>query len=112
VLASTTAADVTGFVTAGLLSVVGLLVLPARREKARRELAAKVQSLREKLVAALTASFEMEKERSLAQVRRSIGPYAAFVDGERERLDEARAALGRLEGDLDALEPRVAAFGR
>jgi small GTP-binding protein len=111
-LASTTAADVTGFLTAGVLSVVGLMVLPARREKARRELAGKVQSLREKLVAALTASFERERERSLAHVRASVAPYADFVAQERERLDEARAALARIDADLESLLARAEAFGR
>ncbi|HXY40021.1 MAG TPA: dynamin family protein, partial [Vicinamibacteria bacterium] len=45
-LASTTAADVSGFLAAGMLAVVGLLVLPARRQQARRHLAGKVASLR------------------------------------------------------------------
>jgi small GTP-binding protein len=111
-LASTTAADVTGFLTAGVLSVVGLLVLPARREKARRELAAKVHALRAKLAAALVTSFDRERERSLAQVRESIAPYATFVSGERRRLDEARTALARLADSLDDLAQRAAAFGR
>jgi small GTP-binding protein len=109
-LAGTTAADVTGFLTAGVLSVLGLLVLPARREQARRELASKVQALRGKLVAALTASFERERSRSLAHVRESVAPYAQFVDAERERLAEARSALAALEGELDTLTTRVAAF--
>jgi GTP-binding protein EngB required for normal cell division len=112
VLAGTTAADVTGFLTAGVLSVVGLLVLPARREKARRELSAKVQSLRGKLVAALTASFERERERSLAQVRASIEPYAAFVRAEQERLGKAAEAIAALASELERLSARVEAFGR
>jgi GTP-binding protein EngB required for normal cell division len=112
VLAGTTAADVTGFLTAGVLSVVGLLVLPARREKARRELSAKVQSLRGKLVAALTASFERERERSLAQVRASIEPYAAFVRAEQERLGKAAEAIAALASELERLSTRVEVFGR
>jgi GTP-binding protein EngB required for normal cell division len=112
VLAGTTAADVTGFLTAGVLSVVGLLVLPARREKARRELSAKVQSLRGKLVAALTASFERERERSLAQVRASIEPYAAFVRAEQERLGKAAEAIVALASELERLSTRVEVFGR
>ena len=44
-LASTTAADVSGLLAAGSLAALGLLVLPARRQQARRELAAKVASL-------------------------------------------------------------------
>jgi small GTP-binding protein len=112
ILAGTTAADVTGFLTAGVLSVVGLMVLPARREKARRELAGKVKALREKLVAALTASFSRERDRSLEQVRASLGPYSSFVTQERARLDEAHAALAGLSGDVDALVAGAEAFGR
>jgi small GTP-binding protein len=112
ILASTTAADVTGFLTAGVLSVVGLMVLPARREKARRELAGKVKVLREKLVAALGVSFSRERDRSLDQVRASVAPYSAFVAQERGRLDEARAALAGIAADIDALLARAEAFGR
>ena len=71
-LASTTAADVTGILAAGVLSLVGLFLLPARREKARRELAAKVAAVREKLMASLTASFETERERAAARVREAV----------------------------------------
>lgn len=111
-LAGTTAADVTGFLTAGVLSVLGLMVLPARREKARRELAGKVQSLRAKLVAALTASFERERDRSLDHVRAAVEPYASFVAQERKHLDEARAALAGIEADVESLLARAEAFGR
>ena len=111
-LASTTAADVTGFLTAGVLSVVGLMVLPARRERARRELAAKVKALRERLVVALGVSFERERARSLALVRSAVEPYRAFVARERAGLDEARLALASIEGDLDALLARAETFGR
>jgi hypothetical protein len=106
-LASTTVADVTGILAAGVLSLVGLFLLPARREKARRELAAKVGAVREKLMASLTASFEGERDRAAARVREAVSPYAAFVHGERRRLDEARTALDRLGADLDGLDGRL-----
>lgn len=107
-LASTTVADVTGILAASLLSIVGLFLLPARREKARRELAAKVGAVREKLMASLSASFGSERDRAAARVREAVAPYAAFVRGEEQRLGEARAALGRLGAALDALDARVA----
>ena len=91
-LASTTVADVTGILAAGVLSLIGLFLLPARREKARRELAAKVTAVREKLMASLTATFEAERDRAAARVREAVSPYAAFVRREKERLDEARAS--------------------
>jgi len=110
VLASTTAADVTGILAAGALSLIGLFLLPARREKARRELAAKVAAVREKLMASLTASFEAERDRAASRVREAVSPYAAFVRREKERLDEAQGALARLGAALDDLSGRVAAL--
>jgi small GTP-binding protein len=107
-LASTTVADVTGILAAGVLSLIGLFLLPARREKARRELAAKVGAVREKLMASLSASFEAERDRAAARVREGVSPYAAFVRGEKQRLVEDRAALDRLGAALDGLVARVA----
>ena len=89
-LASTTAADVTGILAAGALSLIGLFLLPARREKARRELSAKVSAVRAKLMSSLTASFETEHERAATRVREAVAPYAEFVRHERERLEQAR----------------------
>jgi small GTP-binding protein len=109
-LASTTVADVTGIVAAGMLSLIGLFLLPARREKARRELAAKVTAVRAKLMVSLTASFEAERDRAAARVREAVSPYAAFVRRERERLDDARAGLARLDQDLEGLTTRIDAF--
>ncbi len=111
-LASTTAADVSGFLAAGTLALLGLLVLPARRQQARRELARKVASLREQLLAALRASFERERARSLARVREVTAPYEAFVRTERERLEEARGALAALGREVDLLAEQVRGFGR
>jgi hypothetical protein len=109
-LASTTAADVTGILAASMLSLLGLFLLPARREKARRELAAKVTAVREKLMASLTASFESERDRAAVRVREAVSPYAAFVRREKERLVEARTRLERLGADIEGLTTRVDAL--
>lgn len=109
-LATTTAADVTGLVAAGALSVMGLFVLPARRRKARAELAARVKTLREKLVASLTASFGAERDRSRERVKDAMAPYSRFVRTEGDRLREAEQALGGLRDGLAALEGRVDAL--
>jgi small GTP-binding protein len=106
-LASTTAADVTGILAAGALSLIGLVLLPARREKARRELAAKVSTLRERLMRSLTASFEAERARATARVREATTPYAAFVGRERQRLAQARATLDALAARLEELLSRL-----
>jgi small GTP-binding protein len=111
-LATTTAADVTGIVAASMLSLIGLFLLPARREKARRELAAKVSAVREKLMASLTTSFEAERDRAATRVREAVSPYASFVRREKQRLDEARGGLERLGAALDGLAARVDALSR
>ena len=111
-LASTTAADVSGFLAAGTLVALGLLVLPARRRRARRELAQKAALLREKLGAALGGSFDRERERSAARVRGAIEPYAGFVAGERQRLEGAQQDLSRLAAEAEALRSRIESFGR
>jgi small GTP-binding protein len=110
VLASTTVADVTGLLAAGALSVLGLLVLPARRARARADLAGKVAALREKLIGALAPAFERERDRSQQRIREAIAPWARFVRTERERLEEARSALARIGSGADALAARLAAL--
>ena len=111
-LASTTAADVTGLAAAGALSVIGFLILPARRRQARAELAGRVRALREKLVASLTESFERERGRAGQRIRDAIAPYSRFVRTEVDRLGTARTALRGLEDELAALAVRVESFGR
>ncbi len=111
-LASTTAADVTGLAAAGALSLIGFLILPARRRKARSELAARVAQLRDRLSTALRESFERERDRSAGRIREAIAPYARFVRSERLGLEEASAALTRIGRDLETLGARVEALGR
>jgi small GTP-binding protein len=110
-LAGSTAADVSGFLAAGTLAALGLLVLPARRRRARRELAAKVATLRERLLAAFRRSFEAERERAGARVRTAVAPYEAFVRDERGRLEQARCELARAAEGLNALRSRLEALG-
>lgn len=110
-LASTTAADVTGILAAGALSVIGLVLLPARREKARRELAAKVAAVRERLMAALAACFDAERSGAAARVRAAVAPYAGFVAREEEGLSRARASLAALGARLEDLALRVQRTG-
>ena len=107
VLASTTLADVTGILAAGAVSVLGLLVLPTKREMAKNELRGKVAAMRGRLMEALTGQFDHELERSINRLREGMGPYTRFVRSEGERLAEARDALRRLREALLALKERV-----
>jgi len=109
-LASTTLADVTGILAAGALSVVGLLVIPARRRAARSQLQAKVAELRTRLMTTLDQQFERELERSVHRIEEAIAPYTRLVRSERDRLESARRELGeirdgfeRIKGQLDTV---------
>jgi hypothetical protein len=108
--ATTTFADVTGILAAGALSVMGLLVLPARRARARRELREKVAAMREKLMRALTQSFEGELSASQRRILDAIAPYSRFVRSEAERLRGQRAELEALRDGLEAVKGRVEAL--
>lgn len=106
-LATSSAVDVTGIMAAGAISVLGLLVLPARRRAAHAELRAKVRQMRERLMAALTGQFDIEVERSAHRMQEAIAPYTRFVRAERERLTSARDALRGLRGELERLKAAI-----
>lgn len=110
-LATTTFADVTGLLAAGTLSVIGLLLLPARRRQARRHLRERVTAMRGTLMARLGDAFEQELSRSLGRLGEALGPYTRFVRAERERLQAQRHEIDRLTGELLALRGRVEAVG-
>ena len=110
ILASSAAVDVTGILAAGSLSVLGLLVLPARRAGAKTELREKVAAMRSKLMTALEQQFAREMEASLVRIREAIGPYTRFVRSERERLGALREELQRIRHGIARLRSEVDAL--
>jgi small GTP-binding protein len=106
-LATTTFADVTGVMAAGALSILGLLLLPARRQTAHRQLRARVAVMRETLMATLSSSFDGELERSRGRILEAIAPYSRFVRSEGERLRGQRGELTALRSELEALKARI-----
>jgi small GTP-binding protein len=110
VLASTTMADVTGILAAGALSALGLLVLPARRGAAKNELRAKVETMRGRLMEALTRQFDEELDRNLRRIAEAMSPYTRFVRAERELLGTVREDLQRLRDGLGRVRAEVEAL--
>jgi small GTP-binding protein len=110
-LATTTVADVTGLLAAGTLSLVGLLLLPARRRRARLELRERVTAMRETLLARLNDAFEREIARGLEGIGEALGPYTRFVRAERERLTALRDGIDSSLAAIQALRARVEALG-
>src|SRR5688572_12029058 len=106
-LATSSVVDVTGIMAAGAISVLGLLVLPARRRQATAELRQKVHDMREKLMGALTGQFDREVERSAQKVQEAVGPYTRFVRAERRRLTSTREELRRIRAELERLRAAI-----
>ena len=106
-LATTTMADMTGILAAGALSVLGLLILPARKSAAKIELRAKVEDMRARLMSALTSQFDEELEKSLQRIREAVSPYTRFVRSEKERLTDVRQDLRRLKDGLERIRAEV-----
>ena len=104
----TALADFTGILAAGALAVVGLLVIPAKRRRAKNDLRNKLEDLRERLMEAMTGEFERELEKSLRRLREAIAPYTRFVRAERQKLtrvegelDEIRSSLGKIQASIE-----------
>ncbi len=92
-VASTAAADITGILAAGVLAALGLLVIPAKRRRARAELREKVTTLRAHLGAALKSEFDAAQARNAQRLADGLAPYARFVRAEQARWTEVRSAL-------------------
>lgn len=106
-LATTTFADVTGILAASALAVVGLFVIPVRRAQAKAAMRARIEGMRQQLVAAVTAQFDREVERSLTRVGDAVAPYTRFVAAEQLRLNATREALRAAQQELGGLQRRV-----
>ena len=107
--ATTAAADITGFVMAGLVATLGFFIIPARRRRARTEIRHKVSALTSELRSALHTEFERAQERSAHRFADAIGPYSRFVRAERDRWEARHAGLTRLRTEAAQL---VAALQR
>ncbi len=107
-LATTTAADVTGLAAAGLLAAIGLFILPTRRRRAKTELREKVALLRSTVMQGLNEQFEAEAQRGVARIRETIAPYSRFVRSETEHLEGQQSRLNGLADRLTLLRGRIA----
>lgn len=107
--ASSAAADVTGILLASVVAMMGFLVIPARRRKARREMQEKISQLRLRLADALRTEFERARDRGQTRIDDAVAPYSRFVRAERERWLEAQSILHSLRDRAAAFRDRLAA---
>ena len=106
-LASSALGALSGVLAASSLSVGGVLLLLARRKRAKAEFRDKVATLRQTILARLKASFDRETGQSRKRALEAIEPYRRFVHAERDRLRNQRAELTTLRDSLQVLKARV-----
>ncbi len=99
--------DVTGVLVAGVIAVLGLFIIPYKRQQAKDRFREKIQDLRERLNKVLRSQFLSEAERTITRLREGVAPYTRFVRAERERLARAQQQLTRARNDLTRLQARV-----
>jgi small GTP-binding protein len=107
IILHTALADFTGILAASTLAVVGLLIIPAKRRRAKNELHDKLEDLRQRLMTAMTAEFERELSHSLQRLREAIAPYTRFVRAEKEKLAQVEGELDDLCATLGQLRLRL-----
>ncbi|MDY6874082.1 MAG: dynamin family protein [Chloroflexota bacterium] len=103
VLATTMAADVTGILAASVVAVLGLLVIPSQRRKAKRDLHDRMKNLREGLINSLREEFKKELDRSVARIEEVVAPYSRFVRAETAQTDNVIEAMHAAKLEIDRL---------
>ncbi len=94
---TTLSLDVTGTIGLTLLAVAGLFILPHRRARLKRELAQKLETLREELAATLEQRFREQLHSYTKQLREVFGPELESTRTQESQLEGARTHLDQLD---------------
>ena len=92
--------DFTGLLAGTAVAVLGLLIIPAKKRRAKRDLHNKLEDLRQRLIEAMTGEFETELAKSLQRLRDAIAPYTRFVRSERKNLTQIDSQLDDISSSL------------
>ena len=96
--------DFTGVFAGVAAAALGLLILPARKRKSKREFSEKLNELRTTLVDSLTSQFEREMRRNTQRIEDTIAPFTRFVRAEEEKLTAQQDQLAELESQISGLQ--------
>ena len=112
VAAHTAFLDFTGVFAGVAAAALGLLILPARKRKAKQEFADKLNELRTTLVGSLTTQFDREMRRSTQRIEDTIAPFTRFVRAEEEKLTAQQDELAELQAHIIGLQTILAKEAR
>jgi small GTP-binding protein len=99
--------DITGMVAAGTLAILGLFVIPFKRNRAKEDFRGKIIALRTNLLEALTGAFTHESKNAIGRLQESIAPYTRYVHAEQEKNLKTQTQLDDLQRILATLRARV-----
>ncbi|MCB8967123.1 MAG: dynamin family protein [Ardenticatenaceae bacterium] len=99
--------DVTGILAGVAAATLGLLILPARRRKAKQELAEKLAELRDKLMSSLGEQFDREMRRGTQRIEDTISPFGRFVRAEHDKITQQQVVLAELEAHIIGLQAQL-----
>lgn len=99
--------DVTGILLAGVVAVLGLFIIPYKRQQAKTKFQEKVFDLRARLGNVLRAQFNSEADRTITRMKEGVAPYVRFVQGEKERLAHTADKLADARKGLQTLQDGV-----
>ena len=108
IVAHTAFLDFTGIIAGVAAAALGLLILPARKRKAKAEFSDKLTDLRRRLVGNLEQQFDREMRRSTQRIEDTVAPFDRFVRSERDRLSTQQQALQELSGTISDLVRQLA----
>lgn len=101
------ALDVTGILLAGVVAVLGLFIIPYKRQQAKERFKEKIQDMRTRLGNVLRAQFSSEAERTITRMKEGVAPYVRFVKGEQERIAQTETRLAEARKGLETLHDQV-----
>ena len=99
--------DVTGILLAGAIAVLGLFIIPYKRQQAKERFKQKIQDLRTRLGNVLRAQFNSEADRTITRMKEGVAPYVRFVKGEKDRIAQTEEKLAEARKGLQAIVSSV-----
>lgn len=101
------AADFTGIAASIAIAGMGLVILPRKRQQAKRDFHQKISELRDQLTRTITRQVTSELESSSSRIREAIGPYTRFVRAQRDQLGGIGEELTAIDGVLGRLRAEI-----
>jgi len=101
------ALDVTGILLAGVIAVLGLFIIPYKRQQAKDKFKEKILDLRTRLGTVLRAQFGAEADRTITRMKEGVAPYVRFIKGEQARMTNTEAKLTAARKGLETMQENV-----